>query len=356
MRKNSALFDSPYWHWLWNERYQISVTVFAALLPVIANLITKISSWVNDDAHNIFGDLLGKDNSLFQAIFIFLTLFVLIYNMRKTKECLINNKELIANYIERNTNRHIRHCKEKYIAFDIVSDISHQFYWMWIVVWSLWLIYYVGKTMWNMGCSNNETAFWIFEQVFDFLSTAAMFGIYLILNTATTKFELRSQKNYGLWNGAILLLLFFAIWISLITIAGISWCPYSIQAHQYSELFISVFSTISFVLVLGKLNSNYLQIPPLFLFIMYLYAIVQAYVPFNPVNFENIKKNDLDASFKVIGLVMPYATLIGKLFVMLTLCWIVDKKRLIFFIIHKSAALEETPVLLDELDSEPVEF
>lgn len=356
MRKNSALFDSPYWHWLWTERYQISVTVFAALLPVIVNLISGMSNGGNVTPHNTSDNLFVNNNNLFQAIFVFMTLFVLIYNMRKTKECLTNNKELIANYIERNTNRHIRNCKEKYIAFDIVSDISRQFYWMWIIVWSLWLIYYVGKTMWNLGCNNNETAFWIFGQVFDFLSTAAMYGIYLILNTVTTKFELRSQKNYGLWYGAILLLLLFAIWISLITIVGTSWFHFSVQARQYSELFISAFSTISFVLVLGKLNSNYLQIPPLFLFMMYLYAIVQAYVPFNPVNFENIKNNDLDASFKVIGLVMPYATLIGKLFVMLTLCWIVDKKRLIFFIIHKSAALEETPVLLDELDSEPVEF
>ena len=351
MRKNSVYFSSPYWHWLWSERYQISVTLFAALLPVIANLISWISNWKNVGSHRISDVLLVSDNSLFQAIFIFVTLFVLIYNMRKTKECLTKNKELIANYIERNTNRHIRHCKEKYAAFEIVSIISNQFYWAWILVWSFWLIYYVGKTIF-MASNNDEASFWTFGQVFDFLSTAAMYGIYLILNTATTKFESRAQKNYGLWNGAILLLLLFAIWISLITFVN----PCG-QTHQYSELFVSAFSTISFVLVLGKLNSNYLQIPPLFLFIMYLYAIFQAYVPFRSDFIIRLEDKNLTVfSCKVIGIVVPYATIIGKLFVMLTLCWIVDKKRLIFFIIHKSAALEETPVLLDKLDSEPVEF
>ncbi len=41
---------------------------------------------------------------------------------------------------------------------------------------------------------------------------------------------------------------------------------------------------------------------------------------------------------------------------MLALCWVADKKRLIFFIIHEGVALDETPMLLDELDSDPVEF
>ena len=364
MRKSFINWQSNYIDWLWNERYQVSVTVFAALLPVIVETIIRFNtgnqcpccpvSHVLEDC----GRYGVCRNYLFQAIFILVTLFVLINNKRKTDDTLRDNKELIANYIERNTLLRIRKCDEKYLAFNVVSVITRQFYVMWIVVWLLWLIYYVGKfsmcfaPQLEVPCLGRyDFSSSVFEQVFDFLSTAAMFGIYLILNTVTTQFEKRSQKNYGLWNGLLFLALLFAIWLSLLLVES----NLVVGKLEYSTLFVSVFSTITFVMVLGKLNSNYLQIPPLFLIVMYLYAIIQVYVPFKAPD-DSICHLDLRKIPDDISLIFPYATLIGKLFVMLTLCWIVDKKRLIFFIIHKSAALDETPILLDELDSEPVEF
>lgn len=363
MKKSILNRHSKYIDWLWTERYQVSVTVFAALLPAIVEVIIKISSDgkcpccpmshpMGDYGHN------ACYNYLFQALFILLTLFVLIYNMRKTNDTLRDNKGLISNYIERNAISRIRRCDEKDFAFNVVSTITRQFYVMWIVVWLLWLIFYVGRFSMCIVpqldapyLSRHDLSYNIFEQVFDFLSTAAMFGIYLILNTVTTQFDKRSQKDYGLWNGLLFLALLFAVWLSLLLIES---CLIE-ESFKYSKLFVSVFSTITFVMVLGKLNSNYLQIPPLFLIVMYLYAIIQVYVPFKSDNdfvcFSKVKNIP-----EAISFLLPYATLTGKLFVMLTLCWIVNKKRLIFFIIHKSAALDETPTLLDELDSEPVDF
>lgn len=364
MKKNVLNWQSKYLDWLWSERYQISVTVFAAMLPAIA---TKLWDFSNDGkcscchvshAVETCNSMDFCYNYLFQAIFIFVTLFVLVYNKRNTDKTLRDNKELIANYIERNTNKCIKRCDEKYFAFKVVSAITRQFYIMWIVVWLLWLVYYVGMFAICVApqietpyIGRHELTYSVFEQVFDFLSTAAMFGIYLILNNVTTQFEKRSQKNYGLWNSLLFLVLLFAIWLSLLLIES----SFVVERFQYSTLFVSVFSTITFVLILGKLNSNYLQIPPLFLLVMYLYAIIQAYVPFKTPGHDVCHLN-LKYIPDVISYIFPYVTLIGKLFVMLTLCWIVDKKRLIFFIIHKSAALDETPVLLDKLDNEPVEF
>lgn len=351
MRKSLFNKESKYIDWLFNQRYQISVTIFAALLPTIISALARIfgadhkgcccfgySDSGNDGIHCIFMTY----NSAFQAIFIFVALLLLINNMWRTNNMLKSNKELIANYIERNTNRRIRNCNEKNEAFEIVSDITKQFYIMWIVVWLLWLVYYTGDAFVNpiTDCGKNqkpETNVIIFHQVFDFLSTVAMFVIYLILNNVTTKIKQRTQ-DYGIWHGLLILILAFSVWISLILKMDVNAAD-----PQLHSLFMAVFSSMSFVLVLGKLNSNYLQVPPLFLLGMYFYAIAQAFIPF--------KNNN-----NLIQAVLPYATFIGKIAVILTLCWIVDKKRLIFFIIHKSAALDETPVLLDELDSEPVEF
>lgn len=362
MKKSILNRQSKYIDWIWGERYQISITLFAAMLPPIIDIILK---FFYDGKHTYCPVSLSVAecdgrfacyNYLFQAIFILVTLFVLIHNMRSTNDTLRDNKELIANYIERNTNKRIRRCDEKYFAFKVVSVITRQFYILWIVVWLLWLIYYVGMfSMHLQFCTNESPYFGVFEQVFDFLSTAAMFGIYLVLNTVTTQFEKRSQKDYGLWNGILFLVLLFAIWLSILIIESTPCMLIVSHPYEYSTLFVSVFSTITFVMVLGKLNSNYLQIPPLFLFVLYLYAIIQVYVPFKSDEIIDCFKEVKDIP-TAISFILPYATLIGKLFVMLTLCWIVDKKRLIFFIIHKSAAMDETPVLLDELDSEPVVF
>lgn len=353
MKKIVLSRQSKYIDWLWSERYQLSVTVFAALIPMIIKNLLDLSfggtclccPTSNSEVEN--NSRIFCYNYLFQAIFIFVTLFVLIYNKRNTDDTLRKNKKLIANYIERYTYKRIRKCEEKYMAFNIVSAITRQFYIMWIVVWLLWLIYYMGMYLMCITNKSNELSCQIFGQVFDFLSTAAMFGIYIILNNVTTQFEKRSQKDHGLWNAILFLVLLFTIWISLLLIET--------NRPQYSTLFVSAFSATTFVLVLGKLNSNYLQIPPFFLLVMYIYAIFQAYIPFKSSdNIVSVSK--VENISKAISFVFPYATFIGKIFVMLTLCWIVDKKRLIFFIIHKSAALDETPVLLDKLDCEPVEF
>ena len=42
MRKSLFGKESNYIDWLWNERYQISITLFAALLPIVATLFIKI--------------------------------------------------------------------------------------------------------------------------------------------------------------------------------------------------------------------------------------------------------------------------------------------------------------------------
>ena len=133
MKRSIFNRQSKYIDWIWNERYQVSITLFAALLSPIVEIILKFFADGKCPCCPV-GHPLGECNELsvcfnylFQAIFILVTLFVLIYNMRYTDATLRGNKELIANYIERNTNKHIRRCDEKDFAFGVVSTITKQF-------------------------------------------------------------------------------------------------------------------------------------------------------------------------------------------------------------------------------------
>lgn len=353
MRKSLFGKESNYIDWLWNERYQISITLFAALLPIVATLFIKIweGEFRNGGYITIFHNFFSQHNSLFQAVFVLVALFILIHNMYRTDDVLSKNKDLIANYIERNTNRRIRRCDEKYFCFEVVSSVARQFYVLWIIVWALWFVYYAcDYFLFFFDYSPEDMEVQIFRNVFDFLSTIAMYGIYLVLTCFTTKIGMRDKNNYSLLRHLVFVIVLVVIWLSLLIGMNSWYYSMSIIASKYCSLYISAISAMAFVLVLGKLNSSYLQIPGVLLLTMYVYAVIQSYVPFMECSGE------LRYIGKIIKNVMPYATLIGKLAVMLTLCWIVDKKRLVFFIIHKSAAMEESPILLDELDNQAVEF
>ena len=342
--------NNDFVRWLFKERYQILITLFAAILPTILTIVVE-SVFTNDLTVSGLISLFRKNGSLIQSLFIFITLFVLVNNMVRTNKTLEETKELVVSYIEKNTSKRYRSDKEKYYTFDIVSTTVKQFYIMWIVVWVFWFIYYTGSfIMGSQDDGQSSASIRVFNLTFDFLSSSAIYIIYLILTDVTVKIEERRANGHlQLWYGSLLWILIFSVWLSLLVKMLSSQSNYEVM-YQYNNLLMSAFSSVSFVLVLGKLNSNYLQIPRVFLFIMYAYAIIQAYVPFR----ECTQK--LSEVGSIINGILPFATLIGKVFVMLALCWVADKKRLIFFIIHESVALDETPMLLDELDSDPVEF
>lgn len=336
---------SDFAKWLVEERFQILTTLFAAILPT---LLTAIWQQGNNSLMHSFVTVFTENSNLLQAIFIFITLFVLVKHMIRTNSILENLKEYIANYVEENVAKKYRSDKEKYYTHGIVSATVKQFYVVWIAVWIFWFIYYFGN--WIFG-HEDTTSIRTFNLVFDFLSSTCIYIIYLILTDVTVKIEERAKGRLQLWYGFLFWIIIFAVWLSLI-VRIYTDSDISETLYQYNNLLMSVFSALSFVLVLGKMNSNYLQIPRFFLLGMYVYAVFQAYVPFAGI--EN--PSSLAKIGYLIDQVVPYATLIGKVIVMLALCWIAGKKRLIFFIIHESVAMDETPALLDELDSDPVEF
>lgn len=123
------------------------------------------------------------------------------------------------------------------------------------------------------------------------------------------------------------------------------------------NLALGTFATFAFVILLGKLNSFYLQIPILLNLMVYFYAISQMFGPltmladgssfFKSQPYDSILLHffltKTDYQFEKINIAFLFASLFGKLCLAMVLYWIVYKFRFIYFVITKSLSLTETP-------------
>lgn len=345
--------------WIKSEKFNIFLTVSSGILLIILDKLLDYTSHIDDFEFNL--KIEEQNNYLIQSLFILITLIVLLRNRKSTYEDLSKDKQL-KQYIARKCNIKIKDSKTIDSAYKVVTGTVNQFYTAWIMIWFIWFIYYFGNYILGIGkpeigidiansdCIDgigNIGIFYkirnIFSHFFDFLSSTALYGIYLILNDVTVNIRERSKHDEGLRYGALCFIVIFAIFISFVLLeASTISCEEYKKYDQITSLLLSTFSAISFVLVLGKLNSNYLQIPRFFLYGLYIYAIIQLYEPFKSSGCGDIKYIST-----IINYTMPYITLVGKICLMLTLTWIVYEKRFIFYVIHKSLSLAETPDMLD---------
>lgn len=393
---------NSFWEWLKEEKYSVSVTLFAAIIPSIVTFLGKNLKIGNNGLLLPFIDNLSFAESFnyIQFSFILVTLFVLVYYQSRTRKDLVQCKAYIIKYIKKNTNRKLKTSSDAESAYSLVKTSVIQFYWFWIVVWLLWLGYYFGGVIFPLT-DEMQYAWSIYGKVFDFLNSTAMLLIYIVLVSITVRSEIRRNEDNSItWYGILIWFVIFTLFLILLI------CEANHKSNEYSHyggLLVSSFAAMVFVMVLGKLNSHYLQVPRIFMMVMYFHAIIQMYNPIvkmigmvekqeqkhvrnkeqkqmqvqmqkqvkvqvkmqvqkreqkkeqNKMQ-EQKYETDLLESVCFLQYVVPVVTLTGKVCLMLTLCWIVDKKRLIFFIIHRSAAIEITQNLLSELEQEPIDF
>lgn len=346
--------------WYKEDKYQIWWTVAGAVLSTLLALICENVSFFK----SIFTGKL--DEFIFrltpqveygiQSFFIIIAIFVILTNMWSTTKDL-KNKSHIIGYMIDNCNVKVFCREDNDRRYNVVRKTTLIFYYLWLVVWVLWLCYYLGNFLFSVAFpnahnSNVVLARTIFSQIFDFLSSTAFLGIYLILTDITVDRKRRGGEATGLWTGGIVMIMLTvlfivgliheSIYINLPSDSNDTTLPPNIVSIS-----LSIFSAGTFVLMLGKINSNYMRIPNAFLMIMYLYAIIQCYIPFKGSN---------ELPLQIFNVALPYVTLMGKVFVLLSLCWITYKKRLIFFVIHRSTAIDNIPRMLSELNQDLAEY
>ena len=326
------------------------VTILPAVIGLIGIVIDKIGFGNSGEG--------GREefpwlNPSLQVLFVLATLFILNNCWNRTKKE-AGQGEQIKRYLRVNFNLKDEDESSLNVAHAVVSGTAKQFFCAWIVIWLLWLGYYSGVCFSSLVPQNDyflKVLMPLYRNVFNFLSSAVLFTIYLILTEATVHTRARNKSKSFILNGFTLLMV-LALLFALPSLYAVS-LPYSSDVYPmcmiFISLFLSIFSAISFTLIIGKLNSAYLQIPVAYIVILYFYAISQAYEPLSTIYemyFVGQKKSCYPELQSIIGLlydVIPYITLLGKVFLMLTLMWITNNQRIIFYIIHRSIALEEAP-------------
>jgi len=231
------------------------------------------------------------------------------------------------------------------------------FYIAWLVVWFLWLAYYLGNYF--LAYQDNDDLKFGYRQIVNFMNSSAMFGVYNIIGNASISMEKRLNSFTSYWFSLFgWFILFICCIVGILIDVNNPYTTIGLRAHSCVIVLNAMFSIITMVLVLGKLNSVYLQIPRLFMWGLYFYAAIQAYTPLLESSYDTPFLSGVcdDLLVKVVIAMLPYITLLGKVFLMLVLCWVVDYKRLIFFVIHRSVTIDQTPRLLNELNRNHVSF
>ena len=351
------MFDNTK-NFLEKQKTNIIITILGGLVPLLLNGIgyafksQSIAYLMNIDNWKIG----TQTNFIIQSFFILITLYVLIQVQRYVMHDLNNSEEQIKQYIKKNCGLKI-YDRNKTInsAFRTVKVTTYQFFYAWIAVWLMWLIYYGGGLLLSVSLEESYTWYCypdvlaIYQQIFDFLNSTAMFAIYIILTNVTVNYKERTNNDYTYLESLLAWVVFFIIFIAGIIIEA---CAPSYLITMIMPFYVGVISTITFVLVLGKINSTYLKVPSFFMLVLYIYAIIQLYIPFSK---DILTEEYKWFSFFINGIV-PYITLFGKIVLMLMICWIAVQRRFLFFVIHRSTTIDRTDELLSELNKENVSF
>ncbi len=344
----------------WYNQYkdQILWTVIGAILSTLLGIICEY--YFTGESKRPFNavdffKLTPQLNHFVQTLVIMISLVKLI-SIRRSILKDLESPNYIIDYLIDNCNI-VRYSEDDdNTRLRIITKTVSQFYNGWILVWLLWLAYYMGNfllvlidnggipiTHKTEGINNISQI--IYSQIFDFLTSLTLLFIYIILNYPTVELSKRGFENdIFIKNCPIFIGIIVMFIIGLIHEAQVATID-DLELPNLISVSLSIFSALSFILVLGKINSNYLRIPKWFIVSMYVYAIIQCYVPLSQVHFGK----DL-FSISLIDVLIPYITLCGKVIVFLSLSWLGFEKRFIFFVIHKSTEMDNIPSQLAELN------
>lgn len=373
---------SSYKQWWQDETWALVLTV---LCPIIATSFTVLGyfkdfkllspNWGLEE----FTSLLYA----FQTLFMGIVFFYIWGHKDKIVRRLLQKEYLIETYFKREC--HITD-EEDFPIEERFAAIRHsvaRFYQGWMALWLVWLFYngvmlVMGVTGGKIGSASYAYNMFVFRCIMEMVGSIILFYIYLVLNNVTISKEYRqdySSTDFRL--GAIFLsLCIIAILALFIRAASIPTMNEAFAPMLQVSLALGLFSTFTFVLVLGKLNSYYLQIPILLSIFVYIFAIAQVFAPLELIasGWDCIKDGVAvttipyevvgpDRSYRIFDVQVSspvlddktclyleklnfyflFFSMFGKLALALVLYWTVYKFRFIYFVITKNLALTETP-------------
>lgn len=363
--------------WYHEDKKDILWTVVGAVLSTILGLLCQ--DWFNikpspvNEPYEDFINLIPYGKRLIsficmsdlanygiQSAFIFIALCILIHGRTHTLRE-IRNEDQITDYILQNCNVRTFNNADNHIRYKIIEKATRDFHTFWIIVWAIWFAYYFGNFCFclieefakskpttppnlQFRLASCQT---IYSQTLDYISSTVLLLIYGVLTNLTLKKKDLDEESSNLWVGGIFLVFLTIGFVVGVINETLFWKDVDSIHINVVSVALSVYAAISLILVLGKITSNYLRIPTFFLICMYFYAVIQCYIPF---------RNESNTPSAYFYAIVPYLTLFGKVFILLSLCWMSYQKRLIFFLIHRRSAMESIPRLLSNLNRELVNY
>lgn len=344
--------------------------VLIVLLPVICGIISLIgklfylllrSSSIQRGILNALKDYIFNPYFIdtLQIALIFCVFWVLV---RIHGLIFVNDKESIwlKLYLRRWSSKIDKSEEAIDITTQVVSGTCNQFYIMWLIIWGIFLCYYMTdlyfKFMFNHS-SMMEVLDYVqlkdfIQNILNFASSAAMYAMYIILNNVTIHRKVRSKYDkHNFERGIVfLIILFFFVIISSSYATLLDSSEYG-EYQFVNSLCLSCFSTFSFILLLGRLNSNHLMMPSTMLYGLYIYAMAQMFSPFMNIFLSMEEKTGYVELYVPSGskgndylpAAFQYITLFGKIILTFMIIWIAKEYRLMYFVLHKSLSLEQTP-------------
>lgn len=333
--------------WLKEQKYTSLLSIVCAFIPLFPSLF------------NIKGIRLPDNTfwlNLANAIFVLATLIALIsskFLISKNEE---EKEKRLCTYIKQQigTNCRLLHDGEHYFFHRMEVSVK-QFYYSWIVVWCIWLLMYIWKLFqpWMQGFEITIRTFYFIENLLNLLNSFAMFFIYMVITFSTVKTPADEGNCRQMHIGVICLIVVGALCIGADSIGLYMYNGY-VNLQFTIRLVIGMIASLSMMVILGRLNSSYLDIPQWLILTLYVYAAIQMLYP---LMFLLNRPEAIDCCnwllhLNGIQLLFYSLTFVGKIFLFLLILWIIRRKRFLFFLIHKAHSLAESDEMLEIFNRE----
>lgn len=232
---------------------------------------------------------------------------------------------------------------------DGINKNLRQFHALWLLIWLLWLFLYaimilaVVLKAFQVQYPTQLVNF--MQDVLSIGTSTSMLFIYTMLTHKTVKRSANNMAKSDLGRVKIFAIILGFICVDLIANTLLANNPYYSQIIFSIRLVIGLYSVVTFMAVLGKLNSPYVQIQRRNMIILYIYASIQLLYPFG----EEVMGGLFSHSNIVITL-LTSVSFFCKIIFFYTISWILETGRLTYFILAQSNVSREEPAGFDEFD------
>lgn len=335
-----------YNHWLQNKKkYYRRLPIIAGIALIFSTiLIPLIQKYATQKTITDFFDWFASEDHYGPLGHIIQTIFIafVIFTMQGKYYPIGEGKgQKLKDYITKRfgTKSQLSKKTGSYLE-DGFNKNLRQFYQLWQGIWILWFVLYLILCVKPILLEKlGENYHWL-EVIVDILNIASSLLVvfmYRILSKKTVKRSPNGAAKNDLFTGRIILV-FIALVIIDILLHAIQTSPDTlVQLKFLIKFFIGIFVTVSFASLLGKLNSPFLNIPPLSILMLYIYVAIQMLYPFD----EDIISNKLSSHSSIVITIMTSFAFICKIVLFFTLSWIMETGKLTYFLICESNLVRE---------------